>query len=656
MFLTSCRRRYCFPSAYRLLFGFIVFATITRAAASDIVWEVDNRFPLFEKPDNFRAVLDVWKVNETASEFLSRQTAESLRKLLKIHETQWDKQTGTYRPEWLRIRRHSLLVTVTETAPEARCEWFINDEAKGIAPCSKQYLLENAVDEKVLFSLKVVIDGQETMLPDQQKVESELILGFGDSFSSGEGNPDHAAILGKKSLLHGLDWFIRDPSQVVKADAQWWDNACHRSFLSWQALFALRRAVSDPHKVVRFVSFACSGAEIYDGFFRAQLDPPGPAQVRRGKGRGWRDGGAGYYATKDSDPLKPIQEDRLLKLSGVRNPRLPYSQLNAAIRTLCKEKTTKTAPFTSRKPQSSYNKIHFGEVDVATCPELIEQPSMTLISLGGNDVGFSGVVKFALFPRDVRNDLFREFRKAGLSTVKEIGGIIDPTIAGKATTVLPSLFDDVFKALTEHLSVGQGSVHALVYPDPLPQKINNKCEQRISTGFESMGQILKNESRFAAGWTFTVDTKKLNDVRSEFIEKVRAVQFEKFKSYAKPVDANVGFGKKGEHSICAVSPECDAQEDQCGVSDAFGWKEKEKYPLRVLKASEWEPYSAHLARRLRTANDVILTQFMKSDPSRAPKREYIYGTAHPTAAAHAAIADSLYDDVAQDAKVKRASK
>jgi hypothetical protein len=76
-----------------------------------------------------------------------------------------------------------------------------------------------------------------------------LVIGFGDSFTSGEGNPERLA------LFSGAPWTggnlpARDPDPVsLKAKdtrAQWTDRWCHRSVYSWQIRTALDAALADP--------------------------------------------------------------------------------------------------------------------------------------------------------------------------------------------------------------------------------------------------------------------------------------------------------------------------------------------------------------------------------------------------------------------------
>ena len=88
-------------------------------------------------------------------------------------------------------------------------------------------------------------------------IQDWLIGGLGDSYSSGEGNPDI-------------------PGNLVRP-AQWQDAVCARSANSLQAQFALLLEEIDPRTSVTFVHPACSGAKITTGELQDQvksIDPP----------------------------------------------------------------------------------------------------------------------------------------------------------------------------------------------------------------------------------------------------------------------------------------------------------------------------------------------------------------------------------------------
>lgn len=109
-------------------------------------------------------------------------------------------------------------------------------------------------------------------------VNDRLVLGLGDSYASGEGNPDQpvhfpANILDTPPgyddhiLLRG-NW-LNEAFRRGAEPAEWWDAPCRRSLLAWQALSAMKLA-ADPHASITFVSFACSGAGVQDGLVEPQ--------------------------------------------------------------------------------------------------------------------------------------------------------------------------------------------------------------------------------------------------------------------------------------------------------------------------------------------------------------------------------------------------
>lgn len=103
------------------------------------------------------------------------------------------------------------------------------------------------------FPVKLVItthDGQSASAETTVVVKDFLIVSIGDSFASGEGNPDIER--------HGLK------------KAVWVDGPCHRSASAGPAVAAMRIERDDPHTSVTFISLACSGAEMPSGVLGVQ--------------------------------------------------------------------------------------------------------------------------------------------------------------------------------------------------------------------------------------------------------------------------------------------------------------------------------------------------------------------------------------------------
>jgi hypothetical protein len=93
-------------------------------------------------------------------------------------------------------------------------------------------------------------DGQSNSARASVTLKDLLIVSIGDSFASGEGNPDKSR---------------QDPGGV-----KWVDERCHRSEWAGPARAALIIERADPKTAVTFISFACTGASIKEGLLGVQ--------------------------------------------------------------------------------------------------------------------------------------------------------------------------------------------------------------------------------------------------------------------------------------------------------------------------------------------------------------------------------------------------
>jgi hypothetical protein len=98
-------------------------------------------------------------------------------------------------------------------------------------------------------------------------VRDYLIVSIGDSYASGEGNPDILPAGGQPIGTWRLDEY----------PPTWADKPCHRSWTSGPALAAEQIEKADPRTSVTFVSVACSGATIAEGLLGEYATPPGRA-------------------------------------------------------------------------------------------------------------------------------------------------------------------------------------------------------------------------------------------------------------------------------------------------------------------------------------------------------------------------------------------
>ena len=112
------------------------------------------------------------------------------------------------------------------------------------------------------------------------KVDHQVIVGVGESYSSGQGNPDIPARWrswknGNAPEALDVSWLTNPKDYLLdgNSEAKWLDPECYRSFFNYQTLVALKVASDNPHGFVSFLHYACSGAEVFDGLLNPQLIP-----------------------------------------------------------------------------------------------------------------------------------------------------------------------------------------------------------------------------------------------------------------------------------------------------------------------------------------------------------------------------------------------
>lgn len=475
---------------FALAFIFSAPLLAVPTAAAEIKWEVANRFQQFRNEDDFQKLKNAWPLQASAQDFLASQNAASLRILLPVESTWWNAKTGLYDNAGLFNPYHDILISYDGDGKGRTCAWSINGSPLGSPVPCEHTVRARDLEEKKPFAIAVTTSDGDSLLLQSKGIEVALILAVGDSFASGEGNPDHAAVLTtrtEKSSVKTLDWFLKPDMgnfRFIKG-AEWWDTACHRSLLSWQSLYAMKKAVMNLGQVVRFASFACSGAEVYDGFFRAQLSPPvTEAQGNRIVMRQERDGGdiMDRPARKNDARQPVVTEERRDKAV------LNKSQLNAAIALLC-EGTSKPGASESFRPQQSVlRSTYYGKFNYDQCDGRMRQPDEVLVSFGGNDTGFSRVVTWGLLAKTPVKRNFRPLSGKALKLIRRFS-VQDPVKAGKMAELhMQTIYEHLAWAFDSQFNINPRIVHALVYPDPLPGKLSESCSSRMSFGNEPLNQ------------------------------------------------------------------------------------------------------------------------------------------------------------------------
>ena len=282
-------------------------AQVAPDALMQISWEVRNRFRLFREERDFLLHTDSARghsilESEQALELLSdgRGWARNAVNRLCIDLTGRVSEPCTrdnVKESYLTPTEHPVTVRLTGTVPVgATCAWSFDD---GEAPRQSTLDCAEPINFRARYGRATVAtvdvsSGPEApqRLTTEIKVRDVFIAGLGDSIASGEGNPDRQIALSDegfcfRSYLGTASAQYYRPSRAgykggraceapeslqvwQRQSALWFNSACHRSLYSYQTRTALALAVRYPHIAVTYLPLACTGATIADGLFGAQ--------------------------------------------------------------------------------------------------------------------------------------------------------------------------------------------------------------------------------------------------------------------------------------------------------------------------------------------------------------------------------------------------
>jgi lysophospholipase L1-like esterase len=280
-------------------------------AASDtpmqISWEVRNRFRLFREERDFLLHADSARgrsilASEQALELQSdgrgwaRNTVNRLCIDLAGHVSEPCTREGV-KESYLTPVDHPVTVRLTGQIPVgATCAWSLDD---GEAPRQSTFDCAEPVNFRARYGRPTIAtvdvsSGSEAPLriATEIVVRDIFIAGLGDSIASGEGNPDRPIALSDegfcfRSYLGTAGAQYYRPSRAgykggraceapdtlqawQRQSALWFNSACHRSLYSYQTRTALALALQYPHIAVTYLPLACTGATIPDGLLGGQ--------------------------------------------------------------------------------------------------------------------------------------------------------------------------------------------------------------------------------------------------------------------------------------------------------------------------------------------------------------------------------------------------
>src|SRR6476660_7927366 len=590
-------------------------------AEPQIVWQVENPFRFFLDPADAQVHRATWlSLSDAERSHPVHSTARALSErhpdgwsAFTFAKTCWDGTRNRYacreRADYINPKSHTVLARLEglEDAQTVDCSWLTSPQGQARGPRKKAVTLpcDTPVQLNVPYPtgawISVEIGGSQ-VAETAATVTDLFIVGMGDSFASGEGNPDvpvrfspdrttDYGIAPNDAPLTGYparigDWKEIGDRKFIEENARWQDQACHRSLYSHQLRAALQLAIEDPHRAVTFAGFACSGAETTYGLFLEYKgnewvpNPPVLPQISAVAEAQCGNGSAKTYDLPEAYHLK----DRIPELKG-----------SLALR----------------------------KCDAARARKI----DLLLLSVGGNDVGFARLVANAVL--------------ADTSILRKLGGWFGQVHGFiEANSQLDAL-DDRMKSLNRAL-------HNLLHV-PWPES-----DRIILTGYPPMALLDDGKTVCPdgqAGMTvmsdFSLSEAKAgegNVVAERLNDIMRESAHQHLWSF---VDAHrATFRGRG---LCA------------GYSDApWTMADEMRVPRKVNGA--WEPFNPSLwrayaprQRLFRTPNDAFMTgnfHVAKSLVQTAlTKQGYgwvqlllasVYsGAFHPSAEGQAAIADAV---------------
>ncbi len=486
----------------------------TAHATPAITWEVDNRFRFYRNATAFRSYLDVALQTQTGdlSDWILR-TEQKLQ--LKFYNetpdklkqwtgwaagwrdsTCWDRQRFLFlnedRCEDLTLPvSHRVLASVPDLPASATCKWtyeLIGERPSALWITRKALLAaltRTSACRNVAAEVPFSIDGTSGLtlsvtvtsdgVPSETAstgifVKDLLILGMGDSFGAGVGNPDLPALMdwnigliysSHSSSAKALPVRLGASAEastlsIASAQAQWLDIRCFRSQYGPQFRAALHLAVELRHTAVTYLDLACDGSRVIEGLlYGKSLD-------------------RGYQA----------------------HTPIPESQIGLASRLLCADQnSSRTISYRLRFEHNAadcgprlsneiceydikkYQRENIKATSMRVCGvsgdnAYRRKVDLLFLSIGGNDIGFAPMVADILLgDAGLSNKILRRL-------AKDVGQLHDAKIGEARLEFLPNKYAALDDAISKFLPIRPGShkpIFLTAYPMPIDDDKGKTC-------------------------------------------------------------------------------------------------------------------------------------------------------------------------------------
>jgi hypothetical protein len=628
--------------------------TLTSANAQ-ISWKVTNRFRFFKNSGDFRAHETAWRtyllhikqqnLDEAQSDKLIATTSvigsehvmndryipftRILRKNYapdgwasgQVADTCWDERSRAHAAcgsvdAYVAPKSHEIEMRVKSLVgkkilAEYNCEWRIGNGQPITAPCDEAAAGFLPYPEGATISVNV--EGESAISTDA-KVKDLLIVGMGDSFASGEGNPDVPVKFDENFRFNNL--YPKRAKSDAAGNAQWLDELCHRSLYSHQMRTALQIAIENPQAAVTYLGYSCSGAKVDDGILGPQYYVD---YISRKSSNGNGEGSARSFSGKAKD-----------------------TQIQWMLRELCIDKPV--------EQDGNW-----------TCPDghYRRNVDFLLLSIGGNDIGFSNLVAWTTLRNNTSSRLAKFFG-ATVSAGK---------FADNMKAILPEAYARLAKAIevavpikNNGLPFDASRVILNSYPDLLENEKGNVCPAGSEGETEDAFAANQSMDMFSSWLVVTPD--KLTRAHDQ-LDLLHTRQKELAEDHGWSFAGRI-YGDKpfSGHGFCAQAKDKIEDPAEILMMPCWGRADRDTQTCQQSwsgKVRDWRPYNpqaqhypyALRQRWVRTFNDAYLAINQKvetrdgqiDERASATVFSETTGAMHPSAEGHAAMADAILLDL-----------
>jgi lysophospholipase L1-like esterase len=496
---------------------------------------------------------------------------------------------------------------------EYTCEWHVGQSPLQQAPCDETIRATIPYPDGATISVNV--QGERPISIDAH-VQDLMIVGLGDSFGSGEGNPDTPVTL--DPIHRSQNLFPARKRADSGGAAQWLDQLCHRSLYSYQMRAALQIGIENEHAAVTYLGYACSGAAVDKGI----IGPQSYVEI----------------VTHDENSA----QSRGQASSGSKRD----AEMARFLKEMCKV-----------EPQQ--------ENGLWVCPgqQFKRNVDFVFVSIGGNDIGFANLVSWATL-------------RSGPLT--KLAGWLGVTVSPEQFTanmqsILPSAYQRLARQLeksmplaNDNLAFDASRVVLTAYPDILVDEKGETCHGITDEGqIEDIFAANQSLDRFAS-WLVVRQDKldaahaKLDVLHRRMGELADANGWTYAgRAYADRPFKGHGFCARNNNNLndpaevlmvpCWGKASRPTQSCQSGIfGQGTGWRPfdpaKQNYPYALRQ------------RWVRTINDAymmvnqkVVDRYGEVD-EKASQQDFAetVGGMHPSAEGHASMADAMLIDLRKE--------